>query len=362
MSSGGSRTSGAYVTIDIGGTNCRSWIGDEKGTLLRAGSYEEEHGGQPTKLDQYAQAVIGEALKLGPLEGVVVSAAGQVEKDVAEFTNWPGNPCLTVKADPQGPVVQTSKGVWTWGIPAGRVRLVNDLVAAVHGLVGVLGADWRIPDCCPRYSAPSYKTAEDDTLADERLVLIMPGTGLGTAALVRTHDAKGDAIFTAVPSEMQHAQIPAFDAAQASLIERWKADTAAPWLRWEDFVSGKGLETAYRLLGGKEDLDAEGIAQAAQAGYDRPCVESLALFYRCVARYAQLAALAYQPTAGVFIGGDTTRLNAGFIEQRLGNLLWHIQDNPSPPHHRALLNAPIRLVVDERIDLNLHGGLWLAVH
>jgi len=267
-----------------------------------------------------------------------------------------------VKAGPQGPIAQTSKGVWTWGFPVPRAKLVNDLVAAARGLVGVLGATWDVPDCCPRYSSPSDKTAEGGALADERLVLIMPGTGLGTAALVRTHDAKGDAVFTAVPAEMQHAQIPAFDETHARLIERWKAHTSAPWLRWEDFVSGKGLETAYRLLGGEEDLDAKGIAKRAQDGRDRPGVESLTLFYRCVARYAQLAALAYRPTAGVFVGGDTTLKNVGFIEQRLGNLLWHVQDNPSPPHHRALLNTPIRLVVDERIDLNLHGGLWLAAH
>ena len=163
-------------------------------------------------------------------------------------------------------------------------------------------------------------------------------------------------VITAIPSEMQHSEIPPLDEAHARLIERWKAETGAHRLRWEDFVSGKGLETIHRLLGGDEGLDAEKIGKRAKKNESKS-VQSLTLYYRCVARYAQLAALAYQPTAGVFLGGGTTRENESFICERCGNLMWWFLENPSRLHHEDLMKIPVHLVLE---DINLHGALWLA--
>jgi len=367
MSNGRPSSQGCYLAIDIGGTNFRA-------AVLQRGSqssqriilFSKPHGKDLGTLKRLTEEAVDKSSETcSSLLAVVVAAAGPMTgKDTVQLTNWPGQPRIEVAHDDsfQFDCPGNVNAVVTF--PAKSARIVNDLVAAVYGLVGVLGGDPLLPTCCPPLNPKPKGTeeeedAEEKVPADRRLVLIMPGTGLGTAALLRAMDSNGNPVFTALPSELQHSEITPLDEAHARLIERWKAETGACRLRWEDFISGKGLETIHRLLGGDGGLNAAAIAEQARAGCKGVSVESLTLYYRCIARYAQVAALAYQPTDGVFLGGGTTRENKRFICERAGHLMWWFLENPSRLHHEFLMNTAVHLVLDE---LNLPGALYIAQH
>jgi glucokinase len=375
MSSENEKKPAEFATVDIGGTNWR--VGPARGDPGDPGSAFDaaRSGGHCRDLELLRQR-LSAVFQGWRGSAVTVAVAGPVEGDVATLTNWPGQPRIVVRQKRNGQFdaviddeveVPDRKGKvdqLTLTFPAENAQVVNDLEAAVYGLVEAFSE--KIPKglkCRTLLEGrtPSEKESEsgskDKSGRDRRLVLIMPGTGLGTAALVRTYDRAGNAVFTAVPSEMQHSQIPSLDEPHARLIERWKAKTGVHRLRWEDFVSGDGLVMVYHLLGGVEGLGGGDIGDRAGDEIDRASVEALDLYYRCVVRYAQLAALAYQPTDGVFLGGDTTLSNQEFICRREKEFRWDFYDIPSQVHLQKLEGVRIDLVLGELV---LRGGHWMA--
>ncbi len=362
MSSETRQKPAACLTVDIGGTNWR--VGPAQGPSVDPeSSYEAPWSGEHDKSLEKLKGSLEEVLRGWRGNAVTVAVAGPVNDGIATMTNWPKQPRIFAEAvtgEPFSAVIPEDKpDELALTFPAKHVAIENDLVAAVYGLVGALDERSLGRPECRTLLEPQrpFSGKPGESGPESRLVLIMPGTGLGTAALVRTMDEAGGAMFAAVPSEMQHAEIPPLDEAHARLIERWKGATGLTRLRWEDFVSGDGLVRTYHLLGGVDDLDAGAIADRACEETDRASVEALEVYYCCVARYAQLAALAYQPTHGIFLGGDTTRGNQEFLCARRRAFRWGFYDIESRVHLEKLEDVPIDLVLGELV---LRGGRWIA--
>lgn len=201
------------------------------------------------------------------------------------------------------------------------------------------------------------------------MILLMPGTGLGTAGLVGIMDKTGRVIYRSVASEIGHAPASPIDPIHEDIIH-WlnnKKMINGDWPSWEDFVSGRGLVHIYealvnssnrlpsKILKWKKGEDkAALIAQAAIQQKDKLSENALELFYRCTGKIAQILALAYQPFGGIFLCGDVIRKNQSFIPE--SGFLKELHKNGAQSH--LLKRFPVYMVTKN--NLNIMGNLWAA--
>ncbi len=186
-------------------------------------------------------------------------------------------------------VLQLTNRAWRFDGRAlvGALRLqqlviVNDFVAAAAGIDAL---------------SPEETTLLNHGIAQPaagiRLVL-GPGTGLGTAAIV------DDSPPRIVASEAGHMTFGTADA----VAERLNADGRARWGRvsWERVLSGDGLAWLRTLAPGTGTEDAARVAQAAGSG-DAHAVETVRLFSRLLGEFAGDVCLAFQAMGGVYLCG-----------------------------------------------------------
>ncbi|HET9024900.1 MAG TPA: glucokinase [Burkholderiaceae bacterium] len=129
-----------------------------------------------------------------------------------------------------------------------------------------------------------------------RLVL-GPGTGLGTAALVADDPPR------IVASEAGHIT---FGSAEGIGV-RLNAEGRARWGRvsWERVLSGDGLAWLHAVASGVAD-DPEAIASAAAAA-DPRALQTVRLFSRLLGEFAGDVCLAFQAMEGVYLCGGVLR-------------------------------------------------------
>jgi glucokinase len=162
--------------------------------------------------------------------------------------------------------------------------IVNDFAAAAAGV------DALAPD------AVSALNREGTPVVGTRLVL-GPGTGLGTAAIVADDPPR------IVPSEAGHIT---FGSAEG-IADRVNAEGRARWGRvsWERVLCGAGLAWLHELQCGRA-VEAEAIAQAAAAG-EAAALESVRLFARLLGEFAGDMCLAFQAMEGVYLCGGVLK-------------------------------------------------------
>jgi glucokinase len=162
--------------------------------------------------------------------------------------------------------------------------IVNDFAAAAAG-VDALAAD-----------DVTALNGEATPVIGTRLVL-GPGTGLGTAAIVADDPPR------VVPSEAGHMT---FASAEA-IANRVNAEGRRRWGRvsWERVLCGAGLAWLHRLQHGRDDRP-EAIAQAAASG-DARALETARLFARLLGEFAGDVCLAFQAMEGVYLCGGVLR-------------------------------------------------------
>ncbi len=338
------------LAFDVGGSNCRA-----AAAVLRGGELEP-HRRLPTSISEPVSSkselrgFVGSVVELlgegGAPARATVAFAGPVTGNCVQVTNWPAQDRVTMQE------------LIDWGLPASGTLMVNDAEAGAHGLVRL----FRDKGARAEAFHPLLVTASTAAAGSGNMVLLIPGTGLGCAGIVRLEDAEGEAGFVPVASEGGHLPVAPLDAEHGALIEQLRGDLHGATPSWENFVSGPGLVTIYRRLRVEEsesaaDLSrgadaAAAIAEAAIAGRDRRSILALELYYRCVGGFAQTLALAYLARGGVFIAGSSTRRNRRFIEGT------SLADEFLANHEqRELLETiPVYLVLEE---LNLLGGLAL---
>jgi len=162
--------------------------------------------------------------------------------------------------------------------------IVNDFAAAAAGVVAL---------------GPGPALAlnpEGKAIRGTRLVL-GPGTGLGTAAIVADDPAR------IVASEAGHITF----GSAADVADRLVREGRARWGRvsWERVLSGEGIAWLYQVVSGLA-LRPEEIADAAKKG-DPQALRTVQMFSRLLGEFAGDACLAFQATEGVYLCGGVLR-------------------------------------------------------
>jgi glucokinase len=213
-----------------------------------------------------------------------------------------------------------------------KVRVVNDLGAAAHGIDWV-GAD-EIVEIQPGHADP----------AEPRVVLGV-GTGLGVSYRVnvggRLHEISG---------EGGHANFAPANAQQAALwatIYQAQGRCSA-----EDVLCGRGLQHIYGHTTGR-GAHVRGAADwpepyeiTAAAGTGDPHAEaSLALFVDCLGSVAGDHAISLMARGGVFlVGGVVAKMHSHLATERFRQAFC-----AKGVHSGIMMRIPVRAVKSERV-------------
>ena len=336
------------VSFDVGGTNSRARIATLAGggATTPVGADIAARGASASEFYDFVSRVVEAATAHGTVVSAVVAMAGMVDGDCGNITNWPSDTLVEVSR------------LSGCGLPLGRTSLVNDVVAGVWGA-------WARVDAGTSTVLPGRAGSGDRTapeLGAGNIVYLAPGTGLGTAGLVR--HGLGSLGASTVACETQHVPMPRLGGEIAQIVDILESTLGRP-LDWEDLISGRGLVHIYEAqrsiaaamspVGAVGDaLGAEAIALAARAG-DTLALAAVDAFYRTLGHYAQMLALTFLPCAAVVIGGATTEHNLALLQRGAFAEAFaahrHFGD--------ALGVIPVHTVGGE---VNLEGGIWLAAH
>ncbi|MBI5230616.1 MAG: glucokinase [Coriobacteriales bacterium] len=336
------------LAIDIGGTHTRfrmarlTALGIEPHPV-HPETETETIGDASRLLDWIAEGSSRVGADEEPVRAVVAFAGPVSDANSLRLTNWPGAESVTLEE-----LVEA-------GLPKGVTALVNDMVAGAYGLVREIEVTrMQGNPFVPLYD-PEGSTAEP-ALPTGNIVYVAPGTGLGAAGLVRVPSARAFR-YVPVASEAQHTPAPEIDAEGTRVLDWIAAHRRKASPSWEDVVSGRGLRDVYAALGG----DAERAATVAQiaaggvSGRDKIARTALGVYYRYAGRFAQMMALAFQGSGGLFLGGTSTRHNLPFIPE--SGFVEAFLDNPSMGD--LLRQFPVYALCD---DVNIEGALYLAAH
>lgn len=189
-------------------------------------------------------------------------------------------------------------------VAAGRIRLTNadvvldatELARAAGVGVAVLVNDFRaIAEAIPQLGADDVRPCGGGAaVAGEPVVVLGPGTGLGTAIAAPVaggwHVIQGDA---------GHADLAPVDEEELEAWERLRR--AHGRVSAETVLSGPGLERLYAAMAGKTRA-APAIDAAAWRG-EPEAIRAHALFTRWLGRVAGNLALAAGARGGVYLAG-----------------------------------------------------------
>ncbi|MEM6639111.1 MAG: glucokinase [Pseudomonadota bacterium] len=324
------------VAVDVGGTH----------TKIRVVSGVDKEA--TVEVERVARsrsemlAVLADTLSANTDEApgwCVVTAAGPVQQGRrVRMTNWPDE--RRIELD----------DLASAGVDTSRASIVNDMVGSAMGIVAH-NVESNGPD---RWARRLHGDA--DQASRGNMVVIMPGTGLGVAGVVHLGHQRS-AGYHVVPCELQHTSIGVLSDAQERVTRQMRERLGLARPSWEHFVCGHGLVRVHQMLNGADEplLDAGEIARRAVAGEDLMCRDALAMFYQCAGGIAQLTALSFLPSGGIYLSGRSSRLNAPFIVD--STFLSELHNNDT--HGELLKEFPVYLVTE---DTNLDGGIFLARH
>jgi len=251
-------------------------VADIGGTHARLARWSAETGLEPplrVKNDEYRgpfellEAWFGDSRDVP--RRLLLALAMPVGGDVRELTNraWRFEPRELVDA-----------------LQLDSLVIVNDFAAAAAG-VDALGSEHVLA-----------LNPEGKAIRGTRLVL-GPGTGLGTAAIVADDPAR------IVASEAGHITF----GSAADVADRLVHEGRARWGRvsWERVLSGDGISWLHEVVTGLARRPEE-IAFAAAEG-DSQALRTVGTFSRLLGEFAGDACLAFQATEGVYLCGGVLR-------------------------------------------------------
>jgi glucokinase len=260
---------GRWTVADIGGTHSRLAAWSATGGLGAPRTVRNDDFSGPMELLCDWLAGQGEARR------VILALAMPLGSDARNLTNraWRFDPRALIDA-----------------LRLDQLVLVNDFAAAAAGVDALSRGQTQAlnPEAVP--------------LPGIRLVL-GPGTGLGTAAIVRDSPPR------VIASEAGHITF----GSAADVAVRLLAEGRARWGRvsWERVLSGSGLQWLHATTSG-ESLAPADVAAAAAEG-QRDAVATVGLFSRLLGEFAGDMCLAFQATEGVYLcGGVLAGLRPSF--------------------------------------------------
>lgn len=256
-----------WLVADVGGTNTRCAIAHAGGVLENVETFKNR-----------------EFPGLEPLLGAYLGMLPPGQR--------PGEAILAIAAPIRGDDIHMVNINWTISVPAlarrlslARVTPLNDFAAQAYALPVLDPADVvQIGGGTAVDGAPK--------------VVVGPGTGLGTAGLVRIagrwHAITGEGgHVTMAPGNEREARIVALGR------ERFGHCSA------ERLVSGAGLAFVYGVLTGGADLAPDEVGARIAAG-EGAALEALEVFFELLGTVASNLALTFAAFGGVYIGGGIT--------------------------------------------------------
>jgi glucokinase len=248
-----------------------------------------------------------------------------------------------------GGIVRMTNLNWTFDerllssvLGGARVRLLNDLEAAAHGVIELPPGDFRV-------------LAAGEALAHGNAAVIAAGTGLGEALLAWLGDTP-----VAIASEGGHADFAPRDETEVALLE-WLGRTRSH-VSWEHVVSGPAIPWLYEFLrdsGRAEEppaLQARlattkepaiAITQAALAGEFPICVRTLEMFVRAYGAEAGNLALKCMALGGVYVAGG---IAPDVLDGRWAEIF--MQAFVAKGRYEQLMRRiPVRVVLSEKASL-----------
>lgn len=254
------------LVADIGGTHARFALSREPGRIEAAGTL---------RVRDFP----------GPLEAVRAWLDGRERPDEA---------VLAVATPVEGDAVRFTNSPWAFSVrelaaALGLVRLavINDFVAHALALPHLL------PDELERWGGGERR-------ADRPRVVLGPGTGLGTAALVPCGGFEQP-----VATEAGHISLAPETARERALLE--ELARAFEHVSRERVLSGPGLVTLATALAALEGVALEvdepaQVLERARKG-DALCREAVTLFTGLLGAFAGDLALAHGARGGVYVLG-----------------------------------------------------------
>jgi len=311
--------------------------GDVGGTKTDLALFEKDARGKGLKMVRdmtlpsgdfpSLEAIIERFVDAGPrpvVEAACLGVAGPVVDGRCQATNLPW---------------VVDERLLTYSIPSPRVKLLNDLEVAAHGVLGLPEEDLRsLQQGVPRRG---------------NLVLIAAGTGLGEALIIRDGDRR-----VVIPSEGGHGDLAARNDLDDDLLRYLRKEFGR--VSYERVLAGAGLFNVYRFLRDtgwakespavaermrKENPNAI-VTELGLSKRDPLCDKALDIFVAVYGAEAGNLALKAMAVGGVLVGGGIApriieRLAAGgFVaafrdKGRLAPLMEsipiHVSLNPRAP-------------------------------
>jgi glucokinase len=261
----------------------------------------------------------------GPIEAACFGVAGPVVDGRCITTNLPW---------------QLDEAELAAAIPAGRVRLLNDLEATGYGVLAL--------------PPSSLATLQAGGSRRGNMVLIAAGTGLGEALLI--WDGARHAV---IASEGGHADFAPRTDVEVELLRFVRKEFGR--VSYERVLSGLGLFNIYRFLreqGGlsepawlRERIEREDpsavISEVGLAGGHPLCVQALDLFASVYGAEAGNLALKALAVGGVFVGGGI----APKIRVKLEDGTFAAAFRDKGRFAELMASIPVRLALEPRAAL-----------
>lgn len=260
----------------------------------------------------------------------------------------PARAAFGIAGPVQGRAVQTTNLPWRIDADELQARfgftsctLLNDLEATAYGLPA-LGAD----DLLMLHPGSSQSVGN--------AAVIAAGTGLGEAGLYWDGHQ-----YRPFATEGGHASFSPGNEMEMALLQHLQQRHGH--VSWERIVSGPGLVSLHEFLcsyrhatvpawrqdGMRQDDAAAAIANAALAGRDELCVETLDWFVRLYGAEAGNLALKMMSRGGLFVGGGIAPKILLFLQK--GSFL---ESFFSKGRMRPLLESmPVKVVLNDRAAL-----------
>lgn len=256
-----------WLVADVGGTNTRCAVARAGGILESIESFKNR---EFPGLDHLLGAYLGMLPPGQRPEDAILAIAAPIRGDEIRMVNI--NWTISIKA-------------LAGRLSLKRVTPLNDFAAQAYALPVLGPADLlQVGGGREVHGAPK--------------VVVGPGTGLGTAGLVRI-----DGRWQAITGEGGHVTMAPSNEREARIValgrERFGHCSA------ERLVSGAGLAFLYSALTGGPDIAPAEVGARIAAG-EGPALEALDVFFELLGTVASNLALTFAAFGGVYIGGGIT--------------------------------------------------------
>ena len=256
-----------WLVADIGGTNTRCAIARPGGVIQSAESFRNR---EFPSLDRLLASYLGALPPGGRPDEAVIAIAAPIQGDEIRMVNIN----------------------WTFSVTAlartlslRRITPLNDFAAQAYALP-VLGA------------GDLTKVGGGTAVDGAPKVVVGPGTGLGTAGLVRIGER-----WHAITGEGGHVTMAPSNELEARIValgrERFGHCSA------ERLISGAGLAFVYGALDGGPAIAPDMVGERIAAG-EAVALEALDVFFQLLGTVASNLALTFAAFGGVYIGGGIT--------------------------------------------------------